>query len=656
MTRKGSPPLEARPDPPVFLFAVPWLLATWPSLAIGCLKAFLHAEGIGARCSHFHLEVAAAIGLPRYRVLADAWGPGEALFGALLDPEDGERLVSVAARLLQDAKQPALAEWARERGCDDLRTLVDAWLDRERPERYSVVGGSIGALQLSGTLYVMKRISERGHAGARVVGGAALVGTSARAVLARCPYVDAVVDGEGEHALVEIARRVLNGSPGLAGAPRVVSREAHAPGNGCGDAPTVDLSTSPAPDLEEYFTAAARLGVPKTALTIAFEYSRGCEWEQRTKGQLRGCTFCGLYRNSPDHRRKPVQRAIGQIEDAVRRYQVLNVGLVDAYLPRDYRDELLDGLLRSPADLSLFSELRCDLTRETVERLGFVADRVQLGVESFSSAILRRIGKGVSGAATVHSLRLLQEHGVTTQYNLMTHIPGVTAREIDELNDLMPALFGLAPPSITEFYLDRNSLVYADPAAHGIDPATLDAEGHEWLARALGDSRISQVVPFRAVDPDAEAAWNRVRAQARRWRERWNAVRAGTLAAPLTWQQGSGWATVVDARTEVMHIYRLEGVLHDVFLACGDVTSMNGLVEALPAYSKEAIEEALRELTGKRLVLQDGRLWVALPVRARARDTLRASIASRSFEPATRTPTPVRETFAFVELHHRRPQ
>ena len=155
-------------DPSVLLFSTPWMKATWPSLAIGCLKAFLQTNGIQARCCHLHLEAAVTLGWSHYDALADTWGAGEALFGALLDPADSDRLISVAAQLLREANQPATAKWAEETACDDLSTFVDAWLERERPEECLVVGGSVGAMQLCGTLYLMKCVRERGHAGLRV--------------------------------------------------------------------------------------------------------------------------------------------------------------------------------------------------------------------------------------------------------------------------------------------------------------------------------------------------------------------------------------------------------------------------------------------------------------------------------------------------------
>ena len=615
MANRDKSSIAGEKEATVLLFSTPWMKGTWPSLGIGSLKAFLRTGGVEARCCHLHLEAAARFGWSRYDAFAETWGAGEALFGALIDPADSDRLLSVAVELLREANQPEAAEWAASTACEDLKSLVDEWLEREHPDRYPIVGGSVGAMQLCGALYLMKRVRERGHAGHRVLGGSGLVGSVARVVLMRCPDVDAVVDGEGEHALLGLAERVLNGSQTIAGLPGLLTR------NGAGEAVVGDapaplvMTDAPAADLDEFYAAAAEFGVPKTALTLSFEHSRGCEWEHRTSGELRGCTFCGLYRNSPNHRRKPVESILLDVENAVQRFRVLNLAFVDAYLPSDYRDELLDGLIRMPGDISFFTEMRCDLTEATVQRLAARADRVQLGVESFTSSILRRIGKGIGAARSVYSVRLCQEYGVPTQYNLMLRIPGVPLAEIDELCRSLPALFGLIPPKPADFYLDRNSLIFADPEAHGVAPETLDSDRHSWLARSLGDSRISQVVPFRSQDTEIERAWSRVEDQVKRWLERWTSAHSAGLTAPLVWRDGGGWASVVDAREETVRIYLLEGVLYDVFLGCNDVATEKSLVQLLPDHSPTMITEALRELASHGLILQDGSHWVSVAVR-----------------------------------------
>ena len=601
----------------VLLFSAPWMKANWPSLAIGTLKSHLRAGGVEGRCCHLHLEAATSIGWARYDVLAETWGAGEALFGALLEPDDAERLVGVAVELLERGGHAEVAHWARTEGCARIQAWADAWLDRERPERYSVVGGSVGAMQLCSTLYLMRRIRERGHVGTRLLGGSGLVGTVATAVITRFPDVDLVIDGEGEEALLAVCRAVQAGGP--LGVPSGALGRDHNGGIVAGgSAAVVDLTRSLPADLDEFFESASALGVPRTGLTLSFEHSRGCEWEHRASGKLLGCTFCGLYRNSADHRRKSVAQVLREIETAVQRHRVLNLAFVDAYLPADYRDELLDGLNRLAGDMTFFTEMRCDLTRSTGERLAIRANRVQLGVESFTTAILKRIDKGVTAARTIYSLRLCQELGIQTQYNLMIRIPGVSRAEVEELTAFLPALFGLPPPSTADFYLDRNSRIFASPEESGLARDALDSERHAWLARSLGDSRISQVVPMPPLDEDLERAWQEVEHVVQRWRECWRDARAAGLPAPLTWKDGGRWATIVDARQRPARVYTIEGVLYDVFAICSEVRNRNTLVRRLPQHSPSDIEKALEALTAHQLLIEDGPQLVSVAMRPHA--------------------------------------
>ena len=603
----------------ILLFSMPWMKGDWPCLGIATLKSHLQAAGIAARCCHFHLDAAARLGFGAYNAFAETWGAGEALFAALLDPDDSDRLTAFAAWELGAKDFAEVSDWARGDALVELAQLVDQWIDENRATEARIVGGSVGALQLCGSLFMMRRLEQRGHRGVRVLGGSGLVGSVAAELLERVPYVDYVVNGEGEQAFLNLVRTIRDSArvPPIAGVCRrddVRSKKTRD-----GRAQPVSLAQSPAPDLSEFFDTAARLRVPKTALTLSLEHSRGCEWEHRMPGQLRGCTFCGLYRNSPNFRRKPIARVADQIRASVARYRSLNLAFVDAYLPETDRDELIDALNAIPEDITYFSELRCDLTAETVTRLALRARRVQLGVESFSTALLRRIGKGLSAAQSAYCVRLCQEAGISTQYNLMLHIPGATKDEIAGLGANLPSLFGLLPPEVTRFYLDRNSLAYQDPVRHGISPASIDAEPHPWLPASLGDSRISQVVPFRPASEELDADWSNVAARAEEWRERWRAARAQGVTSALTWHLGSGWASIVDLRQPREKVYEIDRLHLDVFLACEQVTSLTAVAGRLPDAGRPQIAQALEELVAMGLIFKDGPRYVRVAVRA-ARD------------------------------------
>jgi ribosomal peptide maturation radical SAM protein 1 len=590
--------------------------AGWPCLGIASLKASLREAGIEASCSHFHLETAARLGWDNYDILAEVWGAGEALFGALLDLDDAPRLTAYAAQCLRTAGHDELAEWAEDTATQQLRALYDLWIDEHEALQSPIIGASVGALQLCSSLYLMRRLVERGHRGVRVLGGSGLVGSVATTLLERVTDVDYVIHGEGETALVALVLQQLQGTDAHTPIPGVL-----AAGAGLLDAtaatraPSINMAKVPLPDLDEFFGKAARLGIPSTALTLSVEHSRGCEWEHRVPDQLRGCTFCGLYRNSPNYRRKPVAKVTAEIQTLVNRHHNLNLAFVDAYLSKHERDAFLDGLNSLPEDISFFSELRCDLNFSTVRKLARRARQVQLGVESFSSSILRKIGKGVSAAYSVYNIRICQELGMPLQYNLMLRIPGVEREEIDAMAQDLPALFGLIPPQATHFYLDRNSLMYMRPEEYGLMPERMDRTRHEWLPRCLGDNRISQVVSYET-DRETQSAWDAVEKLVETWKDGWQRARRADMPSPLTWRGGTGWATVIDMRGESLRVFDLEGLEFELFDSCVEAVSHNKLSARFANRGEKELNEALDRLITEGLLFRDGSRYVRAAVRA----------------------------------------
>ncbi|MBG6143387.1 hypothetical protein IWQ51_001506 [Labrenzia sp. EL_142] len=557
-------------------------------------------------------------GWGNYNVLSETWGAGEALFGALIDPEDASRLKQYAAHALREAGNDAVADWAEGPAVEQLQLLFDKWIDDSRAVQAPIIGASVGALQLCGSIYLMKRLQERGHSGLRVLGGSGLVGQVAQTVLNRVSQVDFIVNGEGEVAFEALVRAHLDGDATSVTMPGVLSRTNHnAPGAGR-RAPAMDLSRAPAPDLSDFYDCARRFGIPNSALTLSFEHSRGCEWEHRTAGQLRGCTFCGLYRTAPTFRRKPTERIADQIQTLANTHRSLNLAFVDAYLPEVERDELLDTLNRFDEDITFFSELRCDLTLETAKRIAKRARHVQLGVESFSTAILKKIGKGVSAAHSTFNIRICQELGVPLQYNLMVDIPGVTINEIETLAASLPTLFGLVPPQLAQFYLDRNSLMFFQPEKYGLCATRMDTHRHDWLPHALGDNVISQIVTY--TQPSAERdAWRSVEEAIQLWKDRWQRAREHGSVSPLSWRGGKDWATISDLRGDAMRSFDIEGVLFEVFAACEDVTTLDKLVLRHPSIDRLSLTTALEDLVELGLIFRDGTRHVRTAIHA---DTL----------------------------------
>lgn len=633
----------------ILLLSLPWRLSGWPSTALGSLKSYLSAAGVEVTALHLHMEVACAIGIDRYQLVAErAWDLAETFYSCLLAPDERDRLLGPAVDKLREAGQEKLAEWAATSAVEELRDATRNCLERIDLTRYRLAGFSVGALQLCSSLYAARLLKQRAPGLPVLFGGSGLVGKVGRNLLEAEPAIDALVDGEGEEALLRIARLGTPLSPeDLATVPNLWYR---AGGEIRRTATEVlaDLDPTPVPDYSDYFTVAERLGYPTDAMTLPVEASRGCAWEHRCgPEELRGCTFCGLYRTSPDYREKSLGRLLTEVEELVRQSQLLDLGFIDAYLPQSYRRELLAALAGSPRDLTVWCELRCNLDEEVATLLALAgAWKVQLGVEALHTPILKRMEKGTRAIENIYCVRLCEERGIQAQYNLLTHYPGVPRREVEEMIALLPQLFGYRPPQLSEFYLDRGSRIYRAPREVGLTPGDLDHVPAAHLPSALAGCGLTQLVPFR-LDPvarEAVPAWEELARVVDRWQQIYRqAVRAGHRL-PLSYREGHEILEVIDCRSGEQRTLRFGGALREVFLACRKPVSLSQLAQQLPHLDPARLKSLVGSLAAQQLIFQEGQLCLSLPARATLPNGLPRLAVARPEAVPTPFPFPVPAT------------
>jgi ribosomal peptide maturation radical SAM protein 1 len=604
----------------VLLVSAPWRLSGWPSLAVGVLKAHLIQQGFEVDGLHLHLDVAVRLGLARYGQIADGWELGEALYFALHAPDEADAILGRVAAQLRRQGQDELARWATGGATAEVERITAETLDGLDLSRYGVVGISVGALQLGASIYVAAELKRRAPGLRVVLGGPSVLGTPGANLLRRLPFVDAVVDGEGERALAALAAAPSWTEERCAAIPNLFYRRADGTVARSASHTQRDLDGAPPPDMDEFYAAARAAGYPRSALVLPIEASRGCAWEHRMgDGRPRGCTFCGLYRNSPDYREKGLGAVLADMRAGVHRSQVLDVGFIDAYLPSSYAKDLLREVAAAELDLTLFVEMRCDLDDEMARLMSQAGvRRVQLGVESFHTRMLARMAKGTRMIDNVSSIKLCEEHGVPFQYNIITRFPGLSVEHVRELATMLPALRGFRPPSVADFYLDRGSRIFAEPARHGIDPDSLDRAHLPFLPAALAGGPVTQYVTFDWHQSDElRAAWDAVAAAIAAWQARDAEVRALGIGQPLSYRHAGKAVLIEDWRDDDAVAYELAGPLRAVLLACDRLVHREALAAAVPDLSPADLETVLGELRAHRLLVQEGAWLLALPVRAR---------------------------------------
>lgn len=539
----------ARPAPhadaAVALVSMPWMAAAMPSIQLATLEAALRQHGVESHVYELYVDFAARIGLNNYRMLSRLLGfNAEWLFSRhYFGPETGDWLAGFLPHRPsfgleeRDLEEDVLSAFApiTEHFLEEMATTVD-W------SRYRLIGFSLSLTQVGASLALARRIKLRHPETPIVFGGAECAGSMGRALLRICPYVDVVVQVEGEPVLPELLRRLDAGEP-LDDLPGIALRGADGEVESIpGEALYTGRPERPNLDYTPYFQRLRETGIDdRLEAWVPFESSRGCWYGQKSQ-----CTFCGLH-EIMQFRAWDADLVLGELEELYFKHGVGRFFAVDLIMPRQYLTGFLPEIERRGHRWSLFYEVKANMRRAEVEQLARAGVRwIQPGIESLDREVLDLMRKGVSPLQNVQLLKWCREYGIRVGWNLITGLPGETAAPYRRMATFLPRLVHLAPPSgLGRFQLHRFSPYFESPEEFGI--------------RATGAHPLYQhIFPVPADDLDDLAYLHEfqldtprstpedvepVRREVARW---W---RCYTRGARLTWlPQADGSARIVDRR------------------------------------------------------------------------------------------------------------
>jgi len=125
---------------------------------------------------------------------------------------------------------------------------------------------------------------------------------------------------------------------------------------------------------------------------------------------------------------------------------------------------LLPRLVEADLDLSLFYEVKANLTREQVKKLAASGiTQIQPGIESFDTELLRMMRKGVTAIQNIQLLKWCYEDGIDPYWNILYAFPGERPEQYKDLPRLLRLLSHLRPPSgISPVIFERFSPYHFD--------------------------------------------------------------------------------------------------------------------------------------------------------------------------------------------------
>jgi len=609
-----------------------------PNVALGLMKTALQDKGIGAEIFNFHLLFAKRIGLETYRRLSSsfdiqpAWLFSAPLFGSTnVDSllRRGWKNTEVRKYLLSLNCRPGESEWASLKQLlrEDVPQFMTECLRAVDWKKYDVAAFSCALPYTVPSLVLAKKIKEISRRTRIVLGGPDTYNEMGHALLRGAPWIDFVVNGEGEVAFPLIVANILARRPNTP-----------VPGVSCRRgkkiflsplAPPVDIEQSPAPDYSELFHEKNASPVLKNVETaLPYAATRGC-----ARANARPCLFCG-YRCTDirKFRLQPPEHVKNALMLLSKRYRGLAFYFADSALPSKYYDELFPLLRQTGVDFTFYGFAHPDIPRKHVRCLkaaGF--NSIDFGIENLHSDLLKNLGKGFTALQAIRLLKWCREDDICVSWNFLCGLPGENAAHYEKNWKLLPHLTHLSPPKIfLPLRLYRDSVHFCRRQDYGFErvrPNPIYRAIYPEKKFILTDVAYAFSYVARWQLPDLEQRMTRLN----NWRWEWQKA-VWENETFLFYERGPGFIRFYDRRfrpgnpqepPQPRIIQR--PLLHkNIYLLCADnLPSVDDLLAQLKkadgaAPDRRAVEETLSDLTSLGLVYEEeGRyLGLALPAAA----------------------------------------
>ncbi len=586
------------------LVAMPWPLFNRPSVQLGVLKGYLHRAWPELQVQNFHpyLRVALALGYELYHELSETQWLAEALSAALLFPEKSP---SIKEFVLKQGRKRGL-KFDFEKTVAAIEKTLTTYLSRISWSEFRAVGFSVCLNQLMSSLWAAAWLKKKYPDLPIIFGGSGCAAEMGKSLLKTFPFIDFIINGEGERPLYELLKFLAGQGPfpekGL-----FYRQGEQVLGGGHAQLPGEAL---PSPIYEDYLREVAGLPPERRFFPlIPLEASRGCWWLK--------CRFCNLNLQWEGYRRKPLAQVINEVR-AHARAGLLDFAFMDNCLPIKDALSLFKTLAEDQIDYRFFAELRAVYRREdyALMRRGGLT-WVQIGIEALSTSLLRRINKGTTAIDNIAAMRHCEEQGLILEANLIMHFPGSTEKEVEETLKTLDYVFPFRPLSPVSFWLGYGSPVFREPKKFGLKAVYPHPFYRYFLPEEVFKSLVPLAWNYRGDRGYQQKIWKPVEAKVRRWQKAYQRLKKekGPL---LSYRDGGQFLLIrqVLPGGQVLH-HRLPKASREIYLFITDPKSLEEISARFPRLPRDKIESFLNDLVAKRLVFREGERFLALAIRKR---------------------------------------
>jgi anaerobic magnesium-protoporphyrin IX monomethyl ester cyclase len=288
-----------------------------------------------------------------------------------------------------------------------------------------IVGISIWTTYAASAFYVARLCKEINPACAVVMGGPHAT-AKAEEILNISPDVDYVVRGDGETAMLELARQLSSGSNSVSSIPGLSFRNKNAVEHNPSFPDTNNLKQFPSPDRtllmnEDKYTS------EDMGLIMS---SRGCPF---------ACTYCATHTRRVSY--MPIGQVMAEINFVKNKYGTTVFSFKDDSFTVNKRnaEEFCERLIASSANINWECNTRVDLINgnllSKMKKAG--CNSIKVGIESGSERILKKMNKGITRDQVRKAANLLKESGIFWTGYFMMGVPGESAEEMSQTLDFM---------------------------------------------------------------------------------------------------------------------------------------------------------------------------------------------------------------------------
>lgn len=441
----------------------------FPSPQIGYLKAFACKHDIHVDDYYLNLFFAELIGIANYRYLSE---------------KDKSRLLEYifSVELFED--RTTMRCYFNSNRHDNpitkelLEINIAGWLDtaarRLISRKYGLIGFSCTFNQALPSLALAKQIKRKKPDVVVVFGGAELFPSFANEIIKKCPFVDHIVLGQGENALLDIAHNGV--------AEKIIDmsgRETH-------------LDNLVTPDYDTHFNkckkwhAKEKTGFQNSGRIIPIMGGRGCWWAEKNR-----CSFCG---GCGDAEQKYFQRTpadvVKEMKVLSKKYKSNFFNFIDAIEPSDFYGS--KGLLKLLASLdeeyTIFHQVRAPGNQRSFEMLDAANIRIiQPGLESLDSNILKLMRKGITARDVLRCLYWSKVYNIEVSWNILVGHPGERIEWVHNIANIIPKIHHLPPPTLLLYVqIQRRSPIFE---------SIIKSQNEASPVKIIPDSRLRYLYP-----------------------------------------------------------------------------------------------------------------------------------------------------------------